>query len=284
MAKKRSIQRSTGKKRSKPRLRFNFGVLLLIFGLSFAGCFGLYMLAANTNENFFSEEFEKGNVIDEQPATQPVSDSADTSDAESEPASDAAPAITNPVPQSDAADVSYFDSACLITDSTLLGIKDCTEFTDVYGNVQLGAAGINTVKLESNYGTVTAYEMLKLKKPLNVYVMLGSDIASVPADDMITEYTTFITNLKSSLPDMKIYVMQLPPAPADSSVSNETINDYNTKLLSMANVCGVYCIDTNTALKGVDGTLSGEYWSADTVSLTAQAYEEICGYIRTHTA
>ena len=71
--------------------------------------------------------------------------------------------------------------------------------------------------------------------------------------------------------------------PKHQPLTNELINEYNTKLLNMANTVGVNCIDTNTALKSVEGTLSAEYWSADTGTFTDEAYKTIAGYILTHT-
>lgn len=284
MAKVKNVQRISNKKRGRPKVRFSIWGLILIFFLSFAACFGLYMMAANKNENFFKEEFD-GVVVEK--TTVPKADSDDeeqVGDSENVPSDDnssSAVTVTNPVPQSAAADASYFENACLVTDSTLLGM---TNFKDVIGSASLSASGCNDVKVESNYGTVTVYETLQIKKPMNIYLMLGSDIGSVAVEDMIANYTTLVSKLHSFNADMHIYVMQLPPVAADSeTVTNEMINDYNNKLLAMANTVGVYCIDTNTALKSAEGTLSAEYWSAETASLTAAAYDAIAGYILTHT-
>ena len=59
MAKNKSIRRISNKKRGRPKVRFSIWGLLLIFVLSFATCFILYMVAANYNDDFFSEEFDK---------------------------------------------------------------------------------------------------------------------------------------------------------------------------------------------------------------------------------
>lgn len=283
MAKVKNVQRISNKKRGRPKVRFSIWGLILIFFLSFASCFGLYMMAANKNENFFKEEFD-GVVVETTTVPKTDSDDEQVEESENVPSDDnssSAVSVTNPVPLSAAADASYFDNACLVTDSTLLGM---TNFKDVIGSASLSASGCNTVKVESNYGTVTVYETLQIKKPMNIYLMLGSDIGLVPVEDMIANYTTLVSKLHSFNADMHIYVMQLPPVSADSeTVTNEMINDYNNRLLSMANTVGVYCIDTNTALKSAEGTLSAEFWSDETASLTASAYEAIAGYILTHT-
>ncbi len=284
MAQNRQIQRGSAKKKGKPKLRFNFGMLIVIFILSYAGCFGLYMLAANTNDDFFEEEFNNSSVVTEESAPEENSSPSDTSVVEPE-ATTAPPSasVTNPIQESAAVDVSYLDECCLITDSTLIGMKTNTSFTDVIGGNVLSAVSINSAKIESSYGTVTAYETMKIKKPMNIYIMLGSDLGTSEVDEMISNYSSFINNLKASVSSADIYVMQLPPVYSDTAVTNAMINEYNTKLLAMADNLGVYCIDTNTALKNVEGTLAEEYWSAETGSMTEKAYKDICGYILTHT-
>lgn len=288
MAKTKNVQRISNKKRGRPKVRFNIGGFILIFVLSFAACFGFYMAAANLNDNFFNDEFGGVSVEGTTEATtsaeQTSQNAAGDENTDNTSGTDSAPAMLNPVPQSAAVDASYFDNCCLVTDSTLLGMGSSTDFKDVIGSDSLSASGCNTVKVETNYGTVTVYETLQIKKPMNVYFMLGSDIGTVTVDEMISNYTTLVSNLHAYKPDMNIYVMQLPPVAADTTtVTNELINEYNTKLLNMANTVGVNCIDTNTALKSVEGTLSAEYWSADTGTFTDEAYKTIAGYILTHT-
>lgn len=283
MAKKRSVQRISSKKRSRPKVRFNFGVLIIIFALSFAACFVLYMIAANINDDFFDEESDKI-VVQQQTTSDNDEDSASDESSGNDSTTSNVPAVANPIPQSAAADASYLDNCCLITDSTLLEMSSHTDMDDVIGNAQLNAVNCNETKVETSYGTVTVYEMLQLKKPMNVYFMLGSDIAAATVDEMIASYTTLVTNLHSYLPEMHIYVMQLPPVIADTeTLTNAKITEYNSRLLDMANNLGVYCIDTNTALKSSDGTLSEEYWNAETATLNEAAYKAICGYILTHT-
>lgn len=286
MDKNKNIRTVSNRKRRKPRLKFNFGVLLIIFILSFSACFALYMLAANMNENFFEDEFnsiivEESSEDEQEEATE--ANENEVSDVE-EPVAKAP--VTNPVPQSAAADyATYFDNCCLITDSTLLGMSEYTSFTDVIGDSLLNAANCTVAKVESNYGTVTIYDTLKLKKPENVYIMLGSDIGVSTTEDMIASYTTLIENLTAVLPDMNIYIMQIPPVITDSApVTNELINAYNEQLLAMANSQNVHCIDTSTALKSVDGNLKEEYWSAEDKKFTEDMYKAVVEYILTHVA
>lgn len=283
MSKKRNVQRGHSKKKSRPRIRFSFGVLLLIFVLSFAGCFVLYMIAANTNPNFFEDEF--GGIISEPESS--VSRTAEAGDNSSEPSGEENSPMANPVPASAAADPSYLGGCCLITDSTLIHMADNSGFEagNIFGSDQLGAANCNTLKVESNFGTESVYDITKSKKPSVVYIMLGSDIGTSSVDDMVAAYTTLVTNLHSFMPGMKIYVMQYPPAMYDSeTVTNEMINSYNNRLLAMSDAAGVYCIDTNTALKGENGVMDEKYWSYEDLAISPAGYEAVCSYMLTHVA
>ena len=115
--------------------------------------------------------------------------------------------------------------------------------------------------------------------------MLGSDIGTSKMEDMISSYTEFVKNLRGYLTEADIYIMQLPPVrdDANATIGNGLINEFNTKLLTIANMNNVYCIDTNTALKGVDGALSDEYRDPSTGALTESAYKAIADYILCHT-
>ena len=65
MEKNKNIQHRSSKKRKKPKIRFNFWVMFIIFILSFVACFILYMLAVNLNDDFFKDEFDN-TIVDTQ--------------------------------------------------------------------------------------------------------------------------------------------------------------------------------------------------------------------------
>ena len=282
MAKKKSITRISDKKRGRPKVRFSFWGLILIFMLSFAACFILYMVAANFNENFFSDEFENV-VVDEKASAETDGESSGVSPDTDQSSQQNGSSVTNPIGQSQPKDAAYLGSCCLVTDNTLIDVGKYTGLTDIIGSGELGAANCNTYTLESSYGTKTAYEILQTKKPEKIYIMLGDDIGSSSVDDMITSYTEFVKNVRGYLTDADIYIMQLPPAGEGSAIDNGAINEFNTKLLTIANTNNVYCIDTNTALKGVDGNISKEYVDSETGALTEKAYKTIAEYVLCHT-
>ena len=284
MSKKRTVHRVSDSRKNRPFVKFNFWLMVIIFGLSFAVCFVLYMVAANLDDNFF--DFESSQSQDSEIS---ADNSADTDISEN--ISDSAEndssinSVVNPVPESERADDSYFDNAWILADSTLLDIKFNTTIKNVIGSSQINAVNINETKLDSVYGNITAYQNLQIINPKTLYIMLGSDIGTSSVDDMINSYSNFIADIKSSLPDTKIYIMQIPPVYTDSeTLTNETVNDYNSRLIKLADNYSVYCIDTNTILKNNTGTLSNEYYSSETNTLTSQAYSAVYEYILTHTA
>ena len=282
MDNKRTVQRNHGKRRGKPKVRFNFGVLIIIFFLSFAACFTLYMLAANFNDDFFKDEFDQTLI-----STQDQMNSSEEASVNNITASGSGEnsGITNPVPQSEAADAAYLDGCTLVTDITLADMAEKSSFKDVIADASLGAASCNDVKITSSYGSQTIYDTMKVKKPSTLYIMLGSDLGTSTVDDMISSYTSLVNNLHAALPEMKIYLMQLPPVIYDTeTVTNSLVNEYNTRLLDLASASGVYCIDTNTPLKSGNGALDEAYWSYDTLSLGDAGYAKVCDIILTHVA
>lgn len=271
---------SDAKRKKHPKIRFNFMILIIIFVLSFAACFALYMVAANLDDNFFPEEEGSAVTAPESPTVSTTEEATAATGGSDTPAD----VIINPVPQSAAVDASYLESCCLITDSTLLMLAENTAFKDVIGSAELNAAGVNSVKIPTPYGTVTPYEAAKLKKPMNLYIMIGSDIGTSDTSEMIAEYSRLVTNLKSALPDTKIYIMQIPPIASNVGVkTNAAIDDYNSQLLALAKSSGVYCLDTNTDFKSNEGTLRADYIGENSSDLTSDYYNDICGYILTHT-
>lgn len=281
MEKKRTIQRNTGKKSGKPKMRFNFWVMVLIFVFSFLACFALYMLAANLNDNFFKDEFN-ATVAELESRKANEGTTSEASEEQTEEKTDTA--ITNPVPQSEKADSNYLEESALFTDGTLLGMADNGGFGYVVGNASLNAKNCTTAQADSSFGSGTLTEIAGKMKPKRLYIMLGSDVTTDKTDEMVKSYQELVTSLKNSLPDTKIFVMQLPPVPEGfETVTNEKVNEYNTKLLSMADQAGVYCIDTNTALKSDSGVLSPDYWSIANQNYTSQLYSVLTDYILSHT-
>ena len=77
-SKGRNVRRSSGKRKNRPKVRFSIWGLILLFAFAFAGCFVLYMVKANLDENFLEEEFGSASIIEEVPTVENENTEADT--------------------------------------------------------------------------------------------------------------------------------------------------------------------------------------------------------------
>lgn len=285
MEKKRSVHHNSKKKKIRPKLRFRFGAVVAIFILSFALCFAVFMVMANSDDSFLEKEISstESTADDEN-----MDEEASGENTEEKPEkSDVLPTgITNPVPQSEMYDSIYLDGCSLVTDATLAGMKG-KAFTEdnIFGGENVNLSTVMTEKLESRFGTLSAYEIIKQKKPSVLYLMFGSELEKEPADSMIEKYTNLVNSILSAVPEVDVYVMQYPPVLYDTdTLTNDMVNDYNSRLLTMCNTLGIHCIDTNTPLKSEAGKLDESYWSYETLTLSEKGYDKVKEYILNHVA
>jgi hypothetical protein len=279
MDKKRTVQRKKVRKKGGPKLKFKLGTIFTICLLSFLLCFLIYMINVNTDDTFLDKEFGTSLLISDAENDDTVKESEVDTVSEAEDT-----AFSNPVPQSLQIGDEYFTGCSLITDGTLAemgGFGFAKEA--IYGGTEYNLAAVTTIKQNSAFGNLSPYEIIKQKKPSALYLMFGAEIETTEVDAVISEYSKLINSLKSTVPDTKIYVMEFPPVIYDTDeLSNEKINDFNSKLINMCNDAGIYCIDTNTALKSESSKLDEKYWSYETLSLSEAGYNKVVEYILTH--
>lgn len=201
--------------------------------------------------------------------------------------------VVNPVPQSEKADFSYFDNCVFIGDSISVGLMAYNILTPdkVIASIGLNISKIDSEKISTSFGKLTANEALIQKKPANIYIMLGSNgIAWMSNDSMISKYSSFIDKVKSDLPDTKIYILSIPPVTegrevaAENPIKNSVIDAYNSELLKLANSKNVYFVDINTALKNNLGKLDTEKAEKDGMHFKKATYDIMLDYILTHIA
>ena len=173
----------------------------------------------------------------------------------------------NPVPLSEKKDMSYIDSCVFVGDSLTVGLSsyNVLSYDKVLASIGMNINKVNTEPIKTTAGTVTIKQALLSIKPANIYIMLGSNgVAFLSNETMITEYITFVNDIRADLPDSKIYVISIPPVTAqreitnDHPIQNADIDVYNSELLKMANDNNLYFIDLNTALKNNEGKVDPE--------------------------
>ncbi|MBR0140690.1 MAG: hypothetical protein IJM19_00400, partial [Ruminococcus sp.] len=107
MAENHNRKKTSGKKKAKQKVKFNFGVLIMIFILSYLGCFLLFMTAANLNDDFFKDEFTNNiKITEEEPTTEQIQQETVQEDIE-QPTEKVK--VNNPVPQSQTQDKAYLE-------------------------------------------------------------------------------------------------------------------------------------------------------------------------------
>ena len=163
------------------------------------------------------------------------------------------------------------------------------------GNV-LADVGINLDTIQTKAciattdGAVTILDALKAKNPSKIYIMLGSNgIAWVSPADLAQKFETFLDLVLQQHPDAVVYIESVLPVTAvkqakDARYSNTAIQEYNQRLLQLAEQKQVYFLDTHAAFAMEDGTLNAEYAEADGMHLKKIGYYAMVEYFKTHTA
>ncbi len=197
------------------------------------------------------------------------------------------------VPESDAVADSYFEDAVFIGDSLTAGLGNYGVLPA--GNV-LADVGINLDTIQTKAciattdGAVTILDALKAKNPSKIYIMLGSNgIAWVSPADLAQKFETFLDLVLQQHPDAVVYIESVLPVTAvkqakDARYSNTAIQEYNQRLLQLAEQKQVYFLDTHAAFAMEDGTLNAEYAEADGMHLKKIGYYAMVEYFKTHTA
>lgn len=271
------------KEQDKPIIRFRVKAALFLVAVVFVMCFAIYMAEANlTSKQLNLQGFsaDKTALSDVQ-TTEPTENNQKKNK------------IINPVPASEPLTETYFNKCVFVGDSIMVGLSDyqLVSMKNVFAEIGMNIEKINTETMKTAYGEKTVAEALEEAKPENVYVMLGSNgISWLSADEMTAYYSEFIDNIKSSLPDTKIYILSVPPVTAEresavtDAILNSDIDAFNSKLLKLADEKEIYFVDINTALKGNDGKFPSDMAADDGMHFVKTTYSVVLDYILSHTA
>lgn len=201
--------------------------------------------------------------------------------------------VTNPVPESEAADGSYLNSCTFIGDSLTYGMLSygIVPQENVYATMSMTAANIETEQVETANGKTTVLSALEQSAGENIYIMLSASASSyMSISDMYSKLTAFISSVKARCQGSRIFIVSAPPVSSsresskESPIKNSDIDSYNSDLLEYANSNGVYYLDINSLLKDSTGYLPFDYSENDGLHLKEAAYQKISDYILTHTA
>ncbi len=247
----------------------------------------------------------------ENPATSSSEASSEVSSDEpsSESSSDPTPSGTDAAPglvaESARVDASYFDDAVFVGDSVSLKLEYYDVATGVMGNAKFltsGSLGSNNalwdVSEESVHPSYQGEKMriedaIPLTGAKKVYIMLGmNDIGAYGVDASVESFQTLIGKILEKTPDATIYVQSVTPKAEGTeweTLNNQTITEYNEKLLAVCEENGWYYLDVASVMHDDNGFLIADYCSDPGpdgmgIHFTDSGCQTWADYLYTHTA
>ena len=248
---------------------------------------------SNPSETAPAETGQGGSAEAIVPPTVPAtpSDSAPSSDS-------AAPSgaydFTQPAPETDPVDDSWFDDAVFLGDSRTDGLR-------LYGGIPgadfIQHTGITVFDIDTkdririDGQTYTMMEALGLKQYGKVYVMLGiNELGYFNDNAFATAYANMVDEIRAIQPDAVVYLQNLVSVNPDKCkannqpyyVTNEQIAVYNGIIADIAAEKHAVLVDVNAALVDGSGILPAE-GTTDGVHFTKDYYIKWYDYLKIHT-
>lgn len=203
----------------------------------------------------------------------------------------------NPVPESDRQPDSYLENSVFIGDSITTGLSGykIVPSENVLADVGLRIDNIETATVKNPRFSepVNVMAALESVKPENVYILLGSNgVAWTKHDSMLEAYSAFVDDIKTKLPDSDIYIISITPVGTmkenidtieNGKVLNSEIDQFNERLLALADEKNVHYVNVNPELKDSTGKLPNDVTS-DGMHFNKDTYTKFIDYILTHTA
>jgi hypothetical protein len=199
------------------------------------------------------------------------------------------------VPASAAAADGYFDDACFIGHSIVVGMSMYLGLP----NAQYYAVNGISAKRMLTYdgftlpdgGTGTVSDALTGSSFGKVYIMLGVNELGSADYDLQSYYDSMISLIsmvKDKLPQAKIYLISIMPVTQTESDSSQNYNlqnivRFNTKLQQISRETGAGYLDFFTLFADSDGYMPPECTASDGIHPLQSQYAVMNGYIKTHT-
>ena len=196
--------------------------------------------------------------------------------------------------ESDAVGDDWFDDACFIGHSQIVGMQKYSGITgaDYYAVIGHTARAVVDYEFyelrDGSYGSLdTALHRYSYGK---VYIMLGINDSSLE-DDRVEKFMSpmrqILDLVKETQPDAKIYLLSLAPV-GRSTPMNELYNPTSTVFYSqlvktLAREYDAEYIDIFRMMSDKAGYFLASYNSGDGIHIQADRYPEIVEYLKKHT-
>ena len=183
-------------------------------------------------------------------------------------------------PEDGKVDSSFFDDAVFIGDSVTLKLSYYAASSGELGKATFltrGSYGVNHAVTDSMLLSFQGKEMkveeaVKATGAKKVFIMLGmNDIALYGIDKTVENWKTLIDRIKTTCPNVKIYVQSMTPIWTGGEVgglTNSNMNTYNQKLEGAVKALGCDFINVAPYMKDSTGGLATLYCSDSFVHVT----------------
>lgn len=191
----------------------------------------------------------------------------------------------------------YLDKIIFLGDSTTYGLarykmlrdgrKTKQVWTPLSGTLTLNMATAVKIYYPDDDCELTIADAVSRRKPDIMVVTLGVNGVSFMDEKYFTsEYEKVIGLIKTNSPDTHIICQSIFPVAASygvlSQINNQKISAANSWIAAAAKECGVYFLDTYSALVGANGWLPEDYQNGDGMHLNEKSFTVELDYIRTH--
>ena len=199
------------------------------------------------------------------------------------------------VPESSAVSDSYFDDACFIGHSIVVGMKT---YFNLLGADFYAANGMCTTTMQTykdfdlpDGGTGTLPDALSQKSYRKAYIMLGVNELSGANYDRQSFYShmsAVLSLVRQKLPQAKVYLIALSPvtkmeSEGSSIYNRENILAYNVLLQQLSREKGVGYLDFFSLFADAEGYMPPDGAAPDGIHPVQSQYAVMKNYIKTHT-
>lgn len=207
------------------------------------------------------------------------------------------------VGESEKVDLSYFSDAAFVGDSVSMSLQYYCASTKALGDATFLCAGslspLNAhwpITDDSKHPIykgkkMTVEDAVKECGAKKVYIMLGVNSLAFGLDDCVNDMVNLIDKISLKSPDARIILQSVTPMTEDSPIksaklNNSIINEYNRRMLELAQERGWFYVNVTEAVVDKKGNLTKEYCSdPDSMGIhfSFAADKVWIDYLRTHT-
>lgn len=206
------------------------------------------------------------------------------------------------VPECGPVDLKYFDDAVFVGDSVSQSLQYYCAASGALGNAKFLCAGslspanalweVSDKSLHPLYGGVkmALEDSVALSGANKLYIMLGINSLAGGAERTIADLRALIETITAKSPRIKVFAQSVTPMTSDSPIktdalNNNTIIEYNQKLLALCQEKGWYYLNVAENLRDSYGNLNKSYCSDPKVMgihFNFAADKIWCDYLITH--